>query len=81
MFNTIVHADSLNNEDPRVTSILEKLRLEEYSSKFVEARIDYATFLTLNDDELRELKLPLGVRKRIAKEIKLLQKMEFTKGK
>ena len=70
----------MTNEDPRVTKTLRNLGMEEYLSKFIEARIDYTTFLTLTDYDLRELQIPLGIRKRIEEEIKRLKKMEVTEG-
>ena len=64
-----------------VKRILEKLGLQNYASNFAEEKIDYATFLSLNADHLREMELPLGVRIKILNEIKHLKENgEFTGG-
>ena len=48
-----------------ITSWLRELGLEKYAATFAEAEIDFQTLQVLVEDDLKELGLPLGPRRRI----------------
>ena len=48
-----------------IQSWLAELGLEKYSTAFVEAEIDFETLADLEKDDLKELGLPLGPRRKI----------------
>ena len=50
---------------PTLSQWLQQNGLEEYAERFVEQRIDLDVLSELTDDELRELGVPLGDRKRL----------------
>ena len=52
---------------------LSGLGLEKYGSAFLEAEIEFADIGYLSEDDLKELGLPLGPRRRVAEAIRLLQ--------
>jgi class 3 adenylate cyclase len=53
---------------------LGKLSLEKYVVVFMEAEIDFATLPFLTDDDLKELELPLGPRRKVSEAIKQLNR-------
>ena len=48
-----------------INSWLSELGLEKYSKAFIEAEIDFETLADLEKDDLNELGLPLGPRRKI----------------
>eukprot|EP00039_Didymoeca_costata_P011748 m.166331 g.166331 ORF g.166331 m.166331 type:complete len:799 (+) comp15276_c0_seq3:279-2675(+) len=58
------------------SELLNKLDLPQYIPQFTEQEVDLATFLTLSDDDLREIGVnTLGARRKLALAIKELQSM------
>ena len=53
---------------------LGKLSLEKYVVVFTEAEVDFSTLPYLTDDDLKELGLPLGPRRKVSEAIKQLKK-------
>ena len=56
---------------PRVLALLQ---LDKYLATFEKDEVDYEGFLELDDNELKEMKIPIGARKKIVKEIEELKK-------
>lgn len=50
-----------------ITEWLKGLDLERYASNFVDNEVDFETLRLLSDDDLKELGLPFGPRKRVLK--------------
>ena len=61
-----------DDKDKKLTNVLLTLELEEYAEAFKDHGLNYEEFLDLNDSELREMKIPIGPRKKLDKEIKRL---------
>ena len=61
---------------PSVATILENIGLEEYTSKFEDADIDYEAFISMDKDHLQELDITLGDRIKIMKEVIRLKEQE-----
>eukprot|EP01089_Gocevia_fonbrunei_P021989 TRINITY_DN871_c0_g1_i1.p1 TRINITY_DN871_c0_g1~~TRINITY_DN871_c0_g1_i1.p1 ORF type:complete len:420 (-),score=97.75 TRINITY_DN871_c0_g1_i1:485-1702(-) len=57
----------------KMKKILEKLNLENYFDMFVKQEIDYEAFLLLEEADLKEMDIPIGPRKKIAKEINIIR--------
>lgn len=55
-----------------ITTVLENLNLLEYMGKFVEEKIDVDVLKTLDEDDIKNLGLPMGPRKKLLTHIKLL---------
>lgn len=55
---------------------LAQIGLEKYSARFEEAEVDFETLHDLEEDDLKELGLPLGPRRRIWKAISRLPKAD-----
>jgi hypothetical protein len=53
---------------------LTKLRLEKYLSAFAEAEIEFSDLPSLTDEDLKEVGLPVGPRRRVNEAIKSLNK-------
>ncbi|MCQ2819564.1 MAG: hypothetical protein MJ252_20060, partial [archaeon] len=64
---TPIFNDKLNNSDKKLSFILDNLGLNELMDDFQSKKINFADFLMLNDEDLEELKLPFGPKKRILK--------------
>lgn len=60
----------VNILDPDVKKLLETLGLERYYQHFVEAEIDFFSFQRLTEENLCEMKIPIGPRIKISEEIK-----------
>lgn len=62
-----VHAlDATSNEFVRITAVLDSIDHSRYLPNFIEHEIDYDTFLSLEDGDLKELGIKaLGSRKKI----------------
>ena len=54
--------------DPRA-AWLQKLGLERYSQLFSDSEVDFASVRLLTDQDLREIGVPLGPRKRLRQAI------------
>ena len=61
-----------DDEDEKLTNVLTTLELGNYFETFKEHGLNYEEFLDLNDNELKEMKIPIGPRKKIEREIKRL---------
>ena len=48
--------------------------MDKYLATFEKDEVDYEGFLELDDNELKEMKIPIGARKKIVKEIEELKK-------
>ncbi|XP_053306305.1 SEC23-interacting protein [Spea bombifrons] len=59
--------DSVQDELPGLTEALESLSLAEYASVFEKEKIDMESLLMCTVDDLKEMGIPLGPRKKIAK--------------
>ncbi len=63
------------NTDYEVVEVLSRLGMvEKYGSLFDKHDLDYESFLDLTDQELLEIGLPIGPRKRLRKEISKIHK-------
>ena len=63
-----------------VKEALEQIGLEKYCQLFESEEIDYKAFLELNDDDLSNLEIPTGSRKKILSKAKTLRETEEEKG-
>ena len=66
---TLTNFIGIGLEDTRVREALIRLRLEKYLVVFKRHEIDYETFLTLNDEQLNRLGIPIGPQIKIKQEI------------
>ena len=66
-------------QDDNLVMVLHDLQLDDYLSTFEKNKLDYEGFLELNDNELREMSIPIGPRKKIAKKIQELKKHPLSK--
>lgn len=62
--------DEAKDEFEELSSVLEHLGLSEYKSTFDEEKIDLESFFMCTIDDLKEMGIPLGPRKKIAKFVK-----------
>lgn len=62
--------DESKDEFEDLSSVLEHLGLAEYKSTFDEEKIDLESFFMCTIDDLKEMGIPLGPRKKIAKFVK-----------
>lgn len=62
--------DEPNDEFEDLSSVLEHLGLSEYKSTFDEEKIDLESFFMCTIDDLKEMGIPLGPRKKITKFVK-----------
>ena len=65
--------------DDQLVKVLDLLQLQDYLSTFEKNGLDYEGFMELNDNELKEMNIPIGPRKKIAKEIQELKKHPLSK--
>ena len=65
--------------DDQLVKVLDHLQLQDYLSTFEKNGLDYEGFMELNDNELKEMNIPIGPRKKIAKEIQELKKHPLSK--
>lgn len=56
-----------------ITEWLKSLDLERYASNFVDNEVDFETLRVLSDEDLKELGLPFGPRKRVLKALEEMQ--------
>ena len=63
-----------------VKEALDQIGLEKYCQLFESEEIDYKAFLELNDDDLCNLEIPTGSRKKILCKVKTLRETEEEKG-
>lgn len=59
--------------DPKLSKFLDSLDLGQYASAFASQDVDYAMFLTLNEDDLKELGVTFGARRKIMNGLKDLK--------
>ena len=71
----------LNFLDDQLVKVLNLLQLDDYLSTFEKHGLDYEGFLDLNDNDFREMNIPIGPRKKFAKEIQELKKHSILKNK
>lgn len=57
---------------PSITTVLESLNLLEYVDKFMEEKIDVDVLKTLDEDDIKNIGLPMGPRKKLLAHIKFL---------
>ncbi|XP_066536028.1 SEC23-interacting protein isoform X2 [Hoplias malabaricus] len=69
-FSPAVADEGNEEESPDLSSVLEQLGLSEYLSTFEQEKIDYESLLMCTVDDLKEMGIPLGPRKKIAKFVK-----------
>lgn len=70
------------HEDPqnKLDSLLDSIELGKFKKLFADNDVDFETFLTLNEDDLKELGLSLGARKRIGNAVSEIKKLREEKG-
>ena len=68
--------DEILCQKSTVAEVLKKLGLEKHAHKFEENEINYDAFKELEENDLRDLEIPIGPRARIRAEIKRIQKQE-----
>ena len=59
----------MTSQKPTVSQVLEKMGLEEHAQLFEENAIDYDAFMALQESDLCDLNIPIGIRAKIRKEI------------
>ena len=65
---------------PEIDGFLRELDLEKYLHVFVEHEVDLETLPALSDDDLQELGLPLGPRRKLQQALKKLNMAEEDTG-
>ena len=66
--------------DEQLMKVLNVLQLDDYLSTFEKHGLDFEGFLDLNDNDFREMNIPIGPRKKFAKEIQELKKHPLSKN-
>ena len=61
--------------------MLDRIGLENYHVRFAEEEIDFMTFLDIKDEHLREMKIPIGPRLKINKEIQRIKNEQLREMK
>ena len=74
LFATFFLIDANMTSDHILTEALKKIGCDKYCRKFEEAEVDYAAFLDITEENLREMEIPIGSRIKILKEAGRLKK-------
>ena len=61
--------------------VLDRIGLEKYHVRFAQEKINYMKFKEIKDEHLREMKIPIGPRFEIIKEIQRIKNQENALGK
>ena len=77
----IYNLENTVQTDHEVKKVLDRIGLEKYHVRFAQEEISYMTFLDIKDEHLREMKIPIGPRLEIIKEIQRIKKQENALGK
>jgi len=68
--SVIIRPDNCENLTEEVTAFLQKMNLtQNYAKNFNDQFIDTETLYELNEQDLREMSIPIGIRKKLLKEI------------